>query len=192
MCHGNVHGSNCFNAMLRIIFSVILVHSSLWGADAENAVVWKEGTPYSDRLLYKGFAYKTIRVFNEDDPSFSLFVGVSSSEDRCPGRPRKCLVATVIVTNEGTVRFDVQPGDFECRCKDKKHRVLTQYRIPQYLKSVAPPDALFTANTVGPNMSAKGIVFFNGNCAEYTVVIPVDFQGGKTMLFEFPLALGAH
>src|SRR5260370_12370013 len=91
-----------------------LIHSPLWGVDRDPTVIWKEGSPYSDQLLFNGFVYKTIRVFDERDPSLSLSVAVSSSRDDCPGKGRKCLAATIIVKNEGTVRFDVQPERFEC------------------------------------------------------------------------------
>jgi hypothetical protein len=49
-----------------------LIHSPLWGVDRDTAVIWKEGSPYSDQLPFNGFVYKTIRVFDERDPSLSL------------------------------------------------------------------------------------------------------------------------
>jgi hypothetical protein len=169
-----------------------LIQAPLLGVDRDNTVMWKEGSPYSDRFLHNGFTFKTIRVFDERDPSVSVFVAVSSSGDECPGRIRKCLVATVIVTNEGAARFDVQPEKFECHCNNDKHRVFSQYRIPNYLRHVAPPGALFTANTAMPGKTVQGIVYFNGSCADYVVAIPVDLPEGRKLLFEFPYVLGSY
>lgn len=160
--------------------------------DKETTVAWKEGTPYSDRILFSGFAYKTIRMFNERDPSFGLSVAVSSSQSDCPGKRGKCLSALVIVANEGTARFDVQPERFECRCNDQKHHLFSYYRIPDDLRRVAPPGALFMANTVIPGESTKGIVYFSGSCADYVAIVPIEVSKDRTLLFAFPFSLSAH
>ncbi|MGD0500410.1 MAG: hypothetical protein ABSC23_18465 [Bryobacteraceae bacterium] len=178
--------------LFLVLLAVILINTPLLGAESDKTLVWREGTPYSDRLLYNGFAYKTIRVFDEHDPSLSLSVAVSPGQESCPGRMGKCLTAIVIVTNEGTARFDVQPEEFECRCNNKKHQIFSQYKIPDYLKRVAPPGTLFTANTATPGKTVQGIVYFNGSCADYVVAIPVDVPERGKLIFEFPLASGTR
>lgn len=171
---------------------IFLITTPLWCTDEASIVRWKEGSSYSDRLLYNGFSYKTIRVSDERDPSLSLSLALSASRDNCPGKSRKCISALVLVMNEGSYRFDVEPERFECHCENKKQEVLSLYRLPGYLRHAAPAGALLTANTVIPGSTLRGILYFNGRCADYVVDIPINFPAGRKLIFEFPFAQGAR
>ena len=153
---------------------------------ADKSVPWQEGNAYSSSFLYNGFAYKIIRIFHNQDPSTGRSVGVAiDASQSCPGKSGKCMFALVLVENEGTRPFDVDPKTFSCECGGKKSKVLSLYNIPSYLRSATPPGFLLLGNIVAPSEHLRGAVIFGGTCADLVVRIPI-VVAGQRLVFEFP------
>lgn len=155
---------------------------------------WAEGNGYSSHFLYNGYTYRTISIFDVENPAASITVSVSPAA-KIPCPPGKglfagwgrCGTALMNVRNDGTIPFDFDPTRFRCVCQAKKPYTLRYRAWPDYLsKAKGPPPLL--GNTMEPGRYLSGLVFFDGACGDaqqMLFVLPIKL-GGKSWVFTFP------
>ena len=121
--------------------------------------------------MYNGQRYKTIQITDQ------MYVWASFNHDR------DYTLANVIVTNQGTKRFDVDPELFTCVCLGKKPKIL-EFSWP-FGVPTDPKPLVLRANTLLPGETAKGIVSFQRikKCEPALLRVPVS---GLTLEFPFP------
>lgn len=175
--------------LIRILVAIILVIPACFGQN-EMVVKWEEGNPYSSSFLYNGFKYRVIRIFDTKDPSTSVMVGVAGNTSiGCPGPGRRCTTALLLVGNEGTVPFDLEPQNVDCMCINKSPRPskpLNHYSFPRFLQGQAQStNVLLKANTIFPGDNKSGAVIFSGRCNEYEMHVALTLSN-RRVSFQFP------